>query len=200
MIELDVQLTADGRLAVVHDFLLRGGSGELRPEAMGFDRLLAAAPGTPLLEDVVAALPARFPLNIELKRDRARLSALVTAVLAFAGRPSTLVSSFDWELLLALRTAAPRLAIAPLAEAKALAYDVQAIADRLDAWSIHVAAALPEPELRELASEHRPIVCYTVNEAPEARRLLSAGVSGVFSDFPGQLRRSLGLSTSPLFH
>lgn len=199
MIELDAQLTVDRQLVVVHDHILRLGGEELRPEAAAFATFAARTPGLPRLEDVLAALPSAFPLNIELKRERASRSDLVAAIAPFAERPNTIVSSFDWPLLRALRDTAPHLALAALADREAPA-DILAVAEQLGAWSLHVAAGRTQSVLRELAAGGRPVLCYTVNDATEARRLFACGISGVFSDFPGRLRRSLGLSTLPQFH
>src|SRR5262249_52442092 len=73
LIELDVQLTADDTLVVLHDpsFARVAGSSLVAESARAAD--LAAvrlhdgsAPA--LLDDVVRALPSGFPLNVELKR------------------------------------------------------------------------------------------------------------------------------------
>lgn len=207
MIELDVQLTADGKLAVAHDHLLRLGGKELRPEETAYHALAAPQPdpfgraaSIPLLENVLAALPPAFPVNIELKRQRASRAGLVAAIAPFAGRSNTVISSFDWELLRELRSQAPGSALAPLADRQVGAEDLLAVAEQLRAWSVHVAADLPAAALRELVRRHRTVLCYTVNDAAQARRLFDSGISGVFSDFPGRLRRSRALSTLPQFH
>ena len=59
-----------------------------------------------------------------------------------------------------------------------------------DAWSVHCSRTLVDHELMELAAA-RPVLTYTVNELAEAQELFALGVAGVFSDFPGRLRRQI---------
>ena len=145
----------------------------------------------PSLEQALAALPAGFPVNVEMKRLAAPLAlyaeALATAV---AGRAQVLVSSFDWELLAELKRRAPDLPLAPLSRDDGAG--LVAAGDRLGAWSLHCHRRLAGAELAAAArAAGRPLLAYTVNDPAEARRLLECGISGVFTDFPGQLRRAL---------
>jgi glycerophosphoryl diester phosphodiesterase len=203
MLELDLQLTVDGVLVVVHDWdLMRlagvplvveeSGSAALRALAVGF---LAGVPcWLPRLDEVLAALPAALPLNLELKRRRAsreRLSAaLLPAIAASGGRERLLVSSFDWPLLALLRARAADLPLAPLAESDPKA--LLAAGRELAAASLHCHRGLATRTLVAAARrDGRPLLAYTVDEPKVARRLFAVGVAGVFTDRPGFLRRGL---------
>lgn len=207
MIELDVQLTADGHAVVVHDWTLRRLAGSrLRVETATLDRLRSRNVGRylrpdgppailPTLAEVLAALPPALPLNLELKRTLASRAALVEATLArVGGRGGVLVSGFDWEMLRLCRERSAGLALAPLTEED----DVEAllaVADELGAVSLHCHHRIADRDLvRRAAAAGRPVLAYTVNRAELARRLLGRGVAGVFTDFPGQLRRELAAS------
>ncbi|MEO8505276.1 MAG: glycerophosphodiester phosphodiesterase [Acidobacteriota bacterium] len=213
MIEIDVQLTADGGLVVFHDESLERLAGsDLRTESVDRAALAALrvgsfggqAIGIPGLGEAIAALPADCPLNIELKRQSAATARLAAGLVEqVEGRCQVLVSSFDWPLLEEVRRLGPTLPLALLIDdlnAPDAASSLVAAADRLEAWSIHVSAKAAEAALRGLASGPRPVICYTVNDAIRAQELFSWGVSGVFTDFPGRLRLALGLSPGPQFH
>ncbi len=199
MIELDVQLTADQRLAVVHDVDLRRLAGRRRVverssladlEAERLDATDDAA-RIPELRAVLAVLPPDFPINVEIKRWAAPRTLVAEAVAtALAGRANVLVSSFDWQLLAEMKRRAPDRPLAPLSRDDAPG--LVAAGERLGAWSLHCHRRLAT---RELAAAARaaglPLLAYTVNDPAEARRLLERGISGLFTDFPGKLRRQL---------
>jgi glycerophosphoryl diester phosphodiesterase len=220
LLEFDVQLCADGELVVFHDWDLRrlGGSrlvveasesarlrdvalrpppepGRLGPGARSVRPARAPAndqaPRIALLREVLAMRPAGLPLNLELKRrsaDRARFAETVLA--ETAGCEPLLFSSFDWDLLAELRRRAPQVCLAPLASRwPGLLLEA---GRNLRAWSLHAHRRIASRALVELAAEGgRPVLVYTVNEAAAARRLFALGVAGVFTDFPGRLRREL---------
>jgi len=158
------------------------------------------------------ALTGRIGLgiNLELKiepdasdpaaSDRARAAladAVVTAVtrawaarLGGAIRPPVLVSSFDQPLLAAVRTLAPRLPLGLLRPS--LDQGWAEAAAELDAAAVIVDEAALEPEaIRAVTETGRFLIAYTVNDPVRARRLLSAGVTSVISDQPGQLLEAL---------
>ena len=200
MIELDVQLAADGELVVVHDWDLERLAGvplvveetaaaALRPHAVG---AVAGAPcWIPELAEVLTALPPGLPLNLELKRRRADRARLVDAVLrAVAGRERVLVSSFDWELLRQLRRRVRELPLAPIAEREPAR--LLAAGRELDAATLHCHRRLATRGLAGAARRAgQPLLAYTVNQPKGARRLFGVGVAGVFTDHPGALRRGL---------
>ena len=94
-IELDVRLTADGRLAVVHDETLE--RTHRRPERIASTpaRDLARL-GVPLLEDVLDAFGGAAALDIEMKTFGKRaVLALARAVRGRVLRPGWFATSFD---------------------------------------------------------------------------------------------------------
>lgn len=205
MVEFDLQMTADGALVACHDWTLErmGGadctveeetlevlqrieiSGPFRES--GLERRLAT------LAEILGRLPEEVPLNLELKRRLADPESLVDRLAAsLGGRDRLLISSFDWNLLAVARQALPNAALAPLGGRRADPDELLATADQLDAWSVHCRYSLATADLVAKARQAgRPVLAYTVNDAPAARRLFERGVQGVFSDFPGRLRRQL---------
>lgn len=201
LLEFDVQLAADGALLVFHDWDLRRLAGArllvegtpgtaLREVKL---RSAGAEPRIPLLREVLAIRPPGMVLNVELKRrvaDRARFAEAVLA--ETAGHEPLLFSSFDWDLLAELRRRAPNVCLAPLASRwPGLLLEA---GRNLRAWSLHAHRRIATTALVERAADGgRPVLVYTVNDAAEAKRLFGLGVAGVFTDFPGRLRRALAV-------
>lgn len=106
-IELDVQRSRDDQLVIRHDPVT--GDGEF-VVSQAADELATA--GVPRFEDIMAALPPRVAVNIDVKTiiedavdpPERRTAALVAAALRrHAGRRPLFVSSFDPSLLVYLR-------------------------------------------------------------------------------------------------
>lgn len=200
MVEVDLQLTADGALVAFHDWELErltGRSGVV--EETPRDELRSAPTASPVageaaepiadLAEVLEVLPEDLPLNLELKRRRADPRAVASALVAgLAGRGRILASSFDWDLLGRVRRRLPDLPLAPLGKHDADA--LLAAAERLDAFSVHCHRRLAGAVLGR-ATAGRPVLVYTVDDADEARSLVSQGAAGLFTDFPGRLRDAL---------
>lgn len=211
MVELDLQLSADGRVVVFHDRAIRGAEGSLRPVGeltlaqIKRCRPLWGRPGAerayevPTLDEVLAAAPPELPLNLEIKRHDTSggPAGLLEALAGVLGeRRQVLVSSFDVELLVEARRRLPGLPLAPLGGRSARWRELVELARQLDAFSIHLSRRLAAALAREGILERpeaaeRPVLAYTVNRVSEARRLLAAGLAGVFTDEPGALRLAL---------
>jgi glycerophosphoryl diester phosphodiesterase len=204
MIEMDVQLTADGVPVVFHDWDLRRLAA--RPEVLEqvasatLDAVRVHDPEAthdaethriPRLVEVLDALPPRVPLNLEVKCRLAAPETLLDALEPLLDRRGDLlVSSFSWDLLAALRRRRPGQPVAPLARRHAAV--LLAAGERLGAFSLHCRDTLAGRELvRAATAAGRPLLAYTVNEAGRARTLLDRGVAGLFTDRPGALRAQL---------
>src|SRR5262245_757007 len=116
-IELDVHLSADDRLVVMHDEELRRTTGhpgrvsELGSELLRGIALLGTDGNVPLLDDVLGAVDGKVPLLVEVKTGDAAPSRVGRAVArALSGyRGPHAVQSFDPRLLIWLRRNVPEL-------------------------------------------------------------------------------------------
>ena len=190
-VELDVHLSADGRLVVIHDAGVErttNGSGKVAATTFAALRRLDAGDGEriPTLDEVLEAVPARVAVNIELK-GRGTAAPVARAV---ADRNRTLlVSAFDHGELARFRDLCPDIPCAPLlAEWRP---GVLGTARALDAWSVNLADRIADkPTVSAVRESGRLCLVYTVNDAERAAALHAMGVAGVFSDFPDRLLKS----------
>ncbi len=113
--ELDVHLTRDGRLAVVHDSdlgRLTGRAGtveELTAVELGQRRLLGTDERIPFLEEVLPLFEGRTPLIVEIKPVGGNQAKLTAATMRCLDQfdLTYCVESFDPRVLLWLRTHRP---------------------------------------------------------------------------------------------
>jgi glycerophosphoryl diester phosphodiesterase len=202
MCELDVQLTRDGAVVVIHDDTVdrtTDGTGavvamtlaEIKRLDAGvkFDKRFTAEP-VPTLDEVFALVDGRCSLNIELKSDglEAKVSEMVRSRDAFGW---TLVSSFDWAALARIRHIAPELRVGLLASrwparlvGAATEMKADAINPRFDIVTEDLCIAAHSRELN--------VYAWTVDEPAAMRPLIAAGVDGIMTNWPGRLRDVIG--------
>jgi signal transduction histidine kinase/glycerophosphoryl diester phosphodiesterase len=105
-VELDVRGSRDGIPVVIHDLTLERLFGV--PSAVSdLDATALAGIGVPRLADTLMALPARAFVDVELKEDV--VSSAVAVLRAIRGDPParTVISSFEIDVLEAVRQAVP---------------------------------------------------------------------------------------------
>ena len=187
-IELDVQLSADGHLVVLHDARVdrtTDGIGRVADLPLDAIERLDAGEGerVPTLADVLAALPETTTCNIELKGTGT--AEPVADALAGSERP-TLVSAFDHDELRRFHASRPEVPCAPLIGR--WRRDVLATAAEVDAWSVNIADRLANgPTVQAIRDAGLRCLVYTVNNVERASDLKRMGVTGVFTDYPDRL-------------
>lgn len=197
VLELDLWLTRDGQLVAFHDALLKAGLQRKAPvESLTlyrFQRALKKGSGieAPTLHEILQAIPESQPVNLDIKRRSAEPHAIAQALAtSLDGRAQVLLSSFDWPLLAELKARLPGYPIAPIGDRTPGALLDAAI--ELESFSVHCHRKLARREfLVATAEAGKPPLVYTVNRPFLARNLLSRGAAGVFTDYPGRLRKSL---------
>lgn len=202
-LELDVQLSADGQIAIVHDADLRRLTGnprqvsqltaaELRREALGQGETI------PMLPDLLELLGDQTLYNIELKHfgldDDGLTEQVVACVKAFGLQRLTLLSAFNpWLVRRARRLLAPDMALA-LLRAPGWA--------RLTSGLVRTAVDNPHhslvsaPSMAAAAARGQRVFAWTVDDPAEAQRLVDLGVNGIITNDPGALRAQLVLPAS----
>ncbi|WP_167491743.1 glycerophosphodiester phosphodiesterase [Exiguobacterium mexicanum] len=188
-IELDVQLTRDGRLVVIHDETVdrtTNGSGFIKDMTLRQLRLLRTESGEriPTLEEVLVLLePTDVTLNIELKTDRFDYDGIEyltwLAVTEFKLEQRVVFSSFNPDTLIRLRDIAREARIAVLTTDGHP--NLIEFVERIGAEAVH---AQPEfigtAEETALREQNRLLRLYTINDPSELPDM--TGVDAVMTD------------------
>ncbi|MCW5892102.1 MAG: glycerophosphodiester phosphodiesterase [bacterium] len=196
MIELDVQLSADGAVIVLHDDTLDRTTSGLGPACARTAEVIAgldagawfapAFAGTrvPTLAQVLAAVP--IPLNVELKPGSDDgLEARTLAVVREAGALGRVVfSSFDGARLGRLRALAPDAELAVLWSRTDVSGAI-ARARGVGARALHIRNGSRAPiGVTAGRAAGLAVRVWTVNDPRDLPPLARAGVAGIFTDFP----------------
>ena len=201
-IELDVKLTADGEVIVLHDQTLNrttNGRGDIRHFTLAQIRKLDASgkfvpnfigEQIPTLQEVFDLLGGNLSLNIELTNYASPLDDLVprvaTLVKQFHLEESILFSSFLPKNLVQIRQLCPETpnGLLTLPGWKGWFYRLP-----FHFWipfeALHPAAADVSPALvSRFHQAGKRIHAWTVNDEKEMVRLIEMGVDGLFTDDP----------------
>ena len=195
-VEIDVRLSADGELVVIHDAQLRrttGSPGLVSRRTLAQLQALDAGEGEPIptLRQVLDLIAGRAWLNVELKaRGTGRaVSAEITRAIESGGGWSfdrLVVSSFDQRELATVTD--PRIRVGVLLARRPLS--IRKLTARLRASSVHLPARLATGRMVERIHNAGALaLVYTVNDPKEMERLRALGVDGVFTDFPERAGR-----------
>ena len=207
-IELDVQRTRDGRIAVLHDGDLMRMAGDPRKlgalsvaELASIDigrKYDAAYAGEhpPTLEEVIELVRGRMKINVELKYnvpDPELAPAVIDLLRQQAFLDQVVITSLDAAALRQVEAAEPRLQTGLIVTA-AVGNVVRTEADFLSLNSARATTAL----LRRAHGAGKEIHVWTVNRPDVMVRMIERGVDNIITDDPALLsrvireRRSLG--------
>ena len=200
MVELDVQMTLDGRLVVFHDDRLErttNGTGmvtrkryaELASLDAGswFHRRFAGE-RILLLSQAIRLVPPPLGINLELKhtsKPRTFLARFLRIIRRTRMRSRLLVSSFDPDLLRPLRS--QQVALALICQRDPDRSLTRAIQFGCRAWHPAHEFATPGRIARAHTAGLR-VHAWTVETHAQAWRLVRWGVDGMFTNHPGHLR------------
>ncbi|NWF79224.1 MAG: glycerophosphodiester phosphodiesterase [Chloroflexi bacterium] len=204
LIELDVQPTADGRLAVFHDATTERWDGQPRPVTQcrfeDLRRLDIGGERVPALEEALAfARETGMGLNIELKATGmgARCAALVRA---YAMVEQVIVSSFVAQALHEVRAVAPELARGYLMGSNSMRPDVRS-RELWPFFALRAVAAVAWHPSYDLPAIDRilPLVrragyqvnVWTVDDPARMRALADLGATGIITNVPDVARQAL---------
>ena len=198
MIELDVQLTRDDAVVVLHDDTLERTTTGLGPiGALTLARVRELDAGAwfgpafrgervPTLDEVLAAIP--LPVNVELKPVgpvAGPLAERALAVVAGAGALDRVVfSSFDRAAVEAVRVASREAVIGVLWSDDPVPAGL-ALARRVAARALHLRKeAATATAIAAAADAGLETRVWTVNRRDEFARLVADGAAGIFTDHP----------------
>jgi glycerophosphoryl diester phosphodiesterase len=204
-VEIDVRLTRDEEVVVVHDQALQLSQTDRVKTPLAeitFKRLKRFDAGlrfngrrtairVPRLEEVLSAIPRRTILMVEVKRrDREELLARRTAeiVAGCPSRPDVVWGSFSPFIVRTLAASAPRIPIVAIIEDEDAIQEFRGLPVAIYA----LAKDLATPALiQKLQRKGAGVWVWTVRTLTEAGRLAGLGVDGLISDIPARLVRHL---------
>lgn len=219
MAEIDVTLSADGHVVVIHDETLdrtTDGRGEVADFRLAELKTLDAGAWfgprftgerIPTLDEVLAEVRGRILLNVEIKSEavgRGIVDEVAAAVQVRRMSDRVIVSSFSPTALEAMRTAGPDIRTAVLFNPEVhRGSDPVDIVRSLGASAFNIKRArLTGRTLRRCLDNAVPVAVYTVNSPRRMRKLMRRGVHAVFTDHPGRMvevvRRSVAAAPSVL--
>jgi glycerophosphoryl diester phosphodiesterase len=208
-VELDVKLSLDGEVVVIHDPDLERTTGtkgwvnqltlaELRQlDAGSFFNQTFKGEKIPLLEEVFDLLGRRLLINIELTNYASPRDSLVEKTAALVMRcgmqDSVFFSSFSPTNLLRARGLLPNVPVGLLAMEGSAGWWTRSFMARWFFPSfVHPFRTDATPIF--IRNEHRRgrrVNVWTVNDADEMRRLFHSKVDGIFTDDPALAKRVL---------
>ena len=202
-IELDVRLTRDQEVVVIHDSSVdrtTNGSGAvseltkdeiLRLDAGSWKGLAFENEAIPTLQAVPEAMGGKLAINIELKyehpRDRIPLVEQVLELVDRSGyRENIILSSFDFKSIVSVKERMPDIATALIPESGMKGFFSRNILKH----SIHVDAL--HPALRDVSEKmvknehlvHRKVRVWTVNDSYDMMRMERIGVDAIITNDP----------------
>lgn len=188
-IELDVHLSSDGKVMVIHDETIdRTTSSTGLVHHFSASELEALA--IPTLESVFALADKKCFINVELKTYETgeKVADLIEFLVSEKGwdYEHIIVSSFDWNALQQVHFLNDNIKIGVLTHTDldlALAF-----AKFIKAYSIHPHYHLLTPEnVKQMQSKNFKVYPWTINEPEDIIFVKSLQVDGIITDFPDRL-------------
>jgi glycerophosphoryl diester phosphodiesterase len=216
--EVDIYLTKDGRIVVIHDKTTKRTAGldrnvaeqnlvELRAlDAGAWKGARWAGEKIPSLEEVIATIPEGRRLFIEIKCGPEVLPELERVVKESGKKSEQLtIICFNYETLKLARERFPELAlfwlVAPTKESNGLLPAVdelitKAKSAKFEGLNVDYRFAIDDRFVSRVKDAGLKLYIWTVNDPAVARRLAALGADGITTDRPGWLREQLALPDS----
>jgi glycerophosphoryl diester phosphodiesterase len=209
MAEIDVTLSADGHIVVIHDETLdrtTNGRGlvsaftlaELKKLDAGswFSPRFAGEP-IPTLDEVLGETHGHILLNVEIKSeavDRGVTAKVAAAIRARGMVDETVVSSFSPAALEQMREIAPEIRTAALYNIKLQrGMDPIDIVSEVGASGFNIRRNRLTVKMLERCHAHGiPVAIYTVDKPRRMRKFIKKGVDAIFTNHPDRMLAIVG--------
>ena len=209
-VEVDVHLSKDGHIVVMHDYDTARTAGDPRKIAdQTFDELRRLDAGSwkdqkwagtkiPALEEVIATIPpGTKKLFIEVKCGVEIVPELKRVVERSGKEKQLVVIAFSYEVARSVKREMPYLPVywlysfrepdgRPVLTHEDLIARVKEAG--LDGLDVFYRGPLTKEFMSQLRAANLGLYVYTVNEPEDARRLAALGVTGITTDRPAYLR------------
>ena len=185
-VELDVRMSGDGQLIVVHDSVVNDVS--VKNSQYDAFRDLGDGYYVPLFEEVLKKFGKKTFLDIELKHSGIEAEA-VELIRKYTVPEKTMVSGFDVKSLQKVHDLLPEIQ---------LGFIFNRTQDEESRHHCPVDVVIPQFRLasrqliEEVHDEGLQVWAWTVNDEAEIKRLLALGVDGFITDYPDRVSAVVG--------
>lgn len=194
-IELDVQMTRDGYIVVMHDtstYRTTGVAGNITDMTYEEVKKLDAGywfsekyvgEGVPLLEDVLKLAKGRIKLNIEIKSsaDSGIVAKKVVALIQqYSMERECVITSFDYNALLAVKDITQDIQTGYILS---VAYGKFYQNDGVDFFSVN-ASFLTKRVVDAIHNTGKQVYAWTVNNDTSIKNLANKGIDNIITDVP----------------
>ena len=214
MAEIDVTLTADNRVVVIHDETLQrttNGSGNVADHS--FDEIRSLDAGSwfasqfagekvPTLDEVLDTVKGQILLNVEIKSeavDRGISDEVAAAIKARGMTDQVIVSSFSPTALEQMHAVAPEIRTAVLYNPELQrGEDPVEIVHGLGASVFNIRGSRLQAKMLRSCREHGiPVGVYTVDKPRKMKQWVKKGIDAIFTNYPDRLLTVLGKEPAP---
>jgi glycerophosphoryl diester phosphodiesterase len=209
-VEVDVRLTWDGRIVVIHDETTDRTAGRHLEVATAHSSQLRrldvgrhkhpkfAGERIPYLEEVLQTVPPGRQLFVEIKCGPEILPPLVQTVTHSGKRSQVVIIGFDLDTVKAVKAALPDVSACWLCDKRVLASYNRSVIEKaraggVDGLDVHW-TGVTRRFIRAVKAAGLRLYVWTVNDPAQALRLKAMGADGVTTNRPGWLRRRLAPS------
>ena len=208
-IEIDIQLTKDGKIVVIHDWKVdrtTTGRGFVYELDFGYIRSLDAGQWytkdfigevVPTLEEVLDILPKDMILNIEIKDTARKHSNIEEKMLEVLKKypekfDNIIVSSFHHDKIKKLQKLEPKLKLALLTDSEFIEIEKYLSTNGLNSYSYHPEINLiSKKDIEILHKNGIKVFVWTVNKEEDLDYLVKLGVDGVITNYPDIMKELL---------
>lgn len=212
VIELDLHVSCDGDLVVIHDETLdrtTDGQGPVHVRSLQeLKRLDAgrwfgegfAGQRIPTLVEVLDRFAGKVPLALEVKAGSAFFHGIEERVVSVLRERQVMsqvaVASFDHYALLRLKELEPCLRTAALLVGRPVSMSALAGPSKADAMALEF-SLVTKTEVDACRAAGLQCVVWVVNEPAQMRYFIDLGVDGIITDRPDLLRHALAERSDP---
>jgi glycerophosphoryl diester phosphodiesterase len=206
VIELDLHVSYEGELVVIHDVTLdRTTDGQGPVHARSLQELKQLDAGRwfgkdfvgqriPTLVEVLSRFAGKVPLALEIKAGSAFYPGIEERLVSVLREHQVIsqvaVASFDHHALFRLKELEPCLRTAALLVGRPMSMPVIAEACKADAMAIEC-SLVTKTEVEACHAAGLQLVVWTVNEPAQMCHFIDLGIDGIITDKPDLLRRAL---------
>ncbi len=219
-IELDIHLSRDGRIVVVHDFTtfrIGGSDKAIREQDLGDLKLLDVGrwkdlrwlnERMPTLREALQTVPPGKRVYIEIKSGAEILPELERVIEASGLRPDQIVIiAFDYDTICKVKKWLPQIECAWLVSFKpdARKLDPQAVTEEiiqrahcagLDGLDLNYTGPITQSFIEKARRAGLKTYVWTVDDLAAAQKMIELGVDAIATNRPGWLREQIEASRS----